>query len=181
MSKLKINQKVVVKSTGNVGVIKSREIKNLDNGRVEIEYVVKEGEGFNNWNVYKKHELERYESDAIGEKDKTIVKFVHAPNKYIVTLVAVTKITRAWRYDENLEVHRQKGKELSIGYAIYNPNDEYDSKKGIKLAKHRAKTAPFCHMESDFSGEFNSETVNALLDVKAEYILNNIDKFINRK
>ena len=68
---------------------------------------------------------------------------------------------------------------MRIGYAIYNPDDEYDNTVGVRIATHRAKKSPFCHLISDFSGEFNTETVDALLRVKADYIVRNIDKFIH--
>ena len=35
-------------------------------------------------------------------------------------------------------------------------------------------------MCSDFNGEFNVATVEAIMDVKADYIKNNFDKFINK-
>ena len=69
---------------------------------------------------------------------------------------------------------------MSIGYAIYNPNDEYDEDFGIRIATHRAKKKPFCNILSDFSGEFNKETIDALLKVKGEYIANNITDFITK-
>ena len=35
-------------------------------------------------------------------------------------------------------------------------------------------------MYSTFNGEFNAATVEAIMDVKADYIKNNFDKFINK-
>ena len=35
-------------------------------------------------------------------------------------------------------------------------------------------------MSSSFNGEFNAPTVEAIMDVKADYIKNNFDNFINK-
>ena len=35
-------------------------------------------------------------------------------------------------------------------------------------------------MYSSFNGEFNAATVEAIMDVKADYIKNNFDKFIKK-
>jgi len=184
MSKLKINDKVIVKENGKVGVIKGREIKQLTDGKVKIEYVVKTGEGFDNWKAYRKNELERVNPIKTEKKLPTLV--VDAANGYKVTLVALLKKQNTWKYyggDNEFDFgtpYLKKGKELSIGYAIYNPNDVYDQKLGVSIATHRAKRKPFCNMTSDFGGEFNKETVEAILKVKGEYIANNIDKFISK-
>ena len=72
------------------------------------------------------------------------------------------------------------GRVLRIGYAIYSPEDEYNETHGIRIARKRSRTRPFCLMCSDFNGEFNAATVEAIMDVKADYIKNNFDKFINK-
>ena len=59
MSKLKTNDKVIVKATGKVGFIKGRDTIDLGDGRVKVEYIVKTGDGFDNWNTYSKNELEK--------------------------------------------------------------------------------------------------------------------------
>jgi len=180
MSKIKINDKVIVKATGKVGVIKGRDTIDLGNGRVKVEYIVKTGDGFENWNIYSKNELEKF---LPTNEVKTIPTLVaDAPNGYKVTLVALITNERVLKdaYDEDgyYTPYWGKGKDLKIGYAIYNPNDEYDHAFGVRVATHRAKKSPFCHLFSDFNGEFNTETIDALLHVKADYIVHNIDKFI---
>ena len=59
MSKIKINDKVIVKQSGKIGVVKGREVCNLPDGKVKIEYIVKTGEGFENWLSVPKKELEK--------------------------------------------------------------------------------------------------------------------------
>lgn len=182
MSKLKINDKIIVKENGKVGVVKGREIKQLTDGKVKIEYVVKTGEGFDNWKAYRKNELERVNPIKTEKKLPTLV--VDAANGYKVTLVAIVRNQTVWKdnIDEYgmFDTYPRKGKDLSIGYAIYNPNDEYDPDFGIRIATHRAKKRPFCHMVSDFNGEFNHETIMSLLKVKGIYIANNLEHFIQK-
>ena len=182
MSKFKINDKVIVKENGKVGIIKGREIKELPEGKVRIEYIVKTGEGFDNWNAYLKNELEKVKT--IKTEKKLPIFVVDAANGYKVTLAAVVCNKTVWKdsVDEfgMFDTYPRKGKELSIGYAIYNPNDEYDQDLGVRIATHRAKKSPFCHMVSDFNGEFNHKTIMSLLKVKGNYIADNLEHFIKR-
>lgn len=71
----------------------------------------------------------------------------------------------------------RKGRKLTIGFSIYNGKDDYDKNIGVKYAKHRMKTHPFCSMESAFSGEFQPKTVHAIIDAKADYIMEHCDEF----
>ncbi len=181
MSKFKTNDQVIIKATGQIGIIKSCDMIDLGDGRVKVEYIVKIGNGFENWNTYSKNELEKVIPDYEKKPIPTLV--VNAPNGYKVTLVALVTNERVAKdyFDEDgyYTSYWRKGKDLRIGYSIYNPDDEYDHTVGVRIATHRAKKSPFCHLISDFSGEFNTETVDALLRVKADYIVRNIDKFIH--
>ena len=180
MSKFKTNDKVIVKATGKIGVIKSCDMIDIGDGRVKVEYIVKTGNGFENWHTYSKKELEKIVPAHVNKPIPTLV--VNAPNGYKVTLVALVanELVLKDAYDEDTHYlpYWRKGKKLKIGYAIYNPDDEYNHAFGVRLATHRAKKRPFCHLISDFNGEFNTETIDALLHVKADYIVRNIDKFI---
>lgn len=182
MSKLKVNDEVIVKKSGKTGVVKGREVYQDGNGKIRVEYVVRIGNGFNNWISCEKKELEKVVPNKTDKEVPTLV--LEAPNGYKVTLVALIRKERVWKDsfdDEGFYVpYSRKGKDLAIGYAIYNPNDNYDPKLGIRIAAHRARKAPFCHLVSDFNGEFNNETVDALLRTKGEYIVRNIDKFISK-
>jgi len=182
MSKIKINDKVIVKQSGKIGVVKGREVCNLPDGKVKIEYIVKTDEGFENWLSLPKKELEKVVPVKTEKAVPTLV--VDAPNGYKVTLVAIVRNETVWKdsFDENgyYSPYARKGKDLTIGYAIYNPSDEYDPDMGIRIATHRAKTSPFCHLISDFNGEFNKETINTLLKVKGDYIVKNIEHFVTK-
>ena len=182
MSKLKIGDKVLVKNNEKIGIIKGRELKELPNGKVEIEYVVKTGEGFDNWAAYNKHELKKVKSDKIEKHIPTLI--IDADNGYKITLVGIVRNETVWKDSVDdmgfFNTYARKGKNLSIGYSIYNPNDKYDEDFGKRIAIHRAKKKPFCHMVSDFNGEFNHQTIMALLEVKGKYIANNLEHFISK-
>lgn len=174
MSRFKTNEKVYIKATGALGIIKGREVTKIDDKRIKVEYIVKTGDGFDNWKPYLKKELVKYNPNVGEDYVPTIT--LNAKNGYTITVIAITSNIR-W-YDEN--DNRRRGKELRIGYSICNPSDEYDDDIAIRIAKHRAKKSPFCHLMSPFNGEFNDDTINALLEVKGHYILENLDNFINR-
>lgn len=169
MSKFKTNESVVIKATGQTGVIKSREIITDGPNHVKVEYIVKTGDGFENWGSYTKKELEKVHYQPTPKPNLSIV--LDAKDGYKVTLVAIVDTTYG-----PYEMYRYKT--LNIGYSIYNPNDEYNEEMGKRIATHRAKNRPFCYLFTYFGGEFNNETVMALLNVKGEYIVNNIDNFL---
>ena len=50
-------------------------------------------------------------------------------------------------------------------------------KKGKKYARHRCKHKAFASMESSFGGEFNHDTVVAIMAAKAKYIEEHIEEF----
>ena len=183
MAKFKVNDPVIVVATGMEGVIIAREEKrNLSEKFTEIKYLVKLGDGFENYHTFDRSELARKpytENDDNSEK----IRIIDAPNGVKITIV--TKVEKQL-YDTiyNFESDVCKniyGKSFKMGVAFYKPTDEYpyDEMAGIKIARHRIKTSPFCSLEARFRGEFNEPTVEALIDVKAKYLLENIDKFIN--
>ena len=174
MAKFKVNDSVRVIATGEIGTVKGREVIPVeDSKRVKIEYIVKVGKGFENWKTYSKKELETVRTEK--EEPRVYTKVYDVVDGYKVTMYAKVDNRRTpWPWDTKERV-------LSIGYSIYSPADAYDENLGIKIARHRSKSSPFCLMFSEFRGEFNASTVNAIMDVKADYIKNNFDKFINRK
>lgn len=192
MSKFNVNDEVIVVATGEKGVVKAKEVTTANDGNkkhITIQYMVKVGEGFSNWKVFYRRELQKAPKKEETAESKYIIKVYDAPNGYKVTLVALADTYKHFEYDEvyfEEEEHWQsiarhcKGKKLNVGYSICNPNDEYSAKVGVKIAKKRLHSKPFAHMTSKFSGEFNKETIVAIMDVKANYIINNIDKFINK-
>lgn len=192
MSKFNVNDEVIVVATGEKGVVKAKEVTTANDGNkkhITIQYMVKVGEGFSNWKVFYRRELQKVPIDKKADNGKRLWNVYNAPNGYKVTLVAIADTYKYFECDEvynEEERHWEqiarpcKGKKLNIGYSICNPNDMYDAVIGVRIATKRLHSKPFAHMVSKFSGEFNSETVSAIMDAKAKYIINNIDKFISK-
>lgn len=168
--KFKFNDRVRIKATGEVGTVKGRETLPVDGSkRVKIEYIVRVGDGFDNWKVYTKSEIEHLHKGT--EEKRVYTKVYDVVDGYKITMY--TKV-------DSIPLVMGKLRTLRMGYAIYSPEDEYNEQRGIRIARKRSRTSPFCHIESSFSGEFNEATVFALMDVKADYIKNNLDKFIKK-
>jgi hypothetical protein len=167
--KFKVNDRVRVKATGEVGTVKGREVLSVDGTKhINIEYIVRVGDGFGNWKSYNRKELEPLKRDT--QEKHTYTKVYDVVDGY--------KITMFTKVYSNL--FNYVGRDLRMGYAIYSPEDEYDESIGVRIAKKRSISSPFCHMYSAFGGEFNEATVYALMDVKADYIKNNLDRFIKK-
>lgn len=176
MSKFKVNDEVVIIATGKTGVVKAKETVKATDGsnHTKVEYLVKLGEGFHNWDTFERKELMRAPF-AVNKNESYVKKVYDAPNGYKLTLVGFTTLQPKfnWNTGEDYKV-----KFLYVGHSICNPNDNFDDYLGFKLARRRALTKPFVHMSSRFTGEFNKETIEAIMDAKASYIINNFDKFI---
>lgn len=179
MSKFNVGEEILVKESGKLGVIKGREVVNTDGKHTKITYVVKLGEGFENWKAFSKKELSRKPRTDKTKLNK-ITKSFKAKDGYTVTVVGFTNTyVNDYSYnEENDTLKSLRAKRLRIGYAICNPKDTFDENVGERIALHRAKYTPFCDIASRFTGEFNEATVEALIDVKADYIVKNIDRFI---
>ena len=52
----------------------------------------------------------------------------------------------------------------------------YSQEVGKKYARHRCKHKAFASMESSFGGEFNHDTVVAIMAAKAKYIEEHIEE-----
>ena len=102
------------------------------------------------------------------------------PNGYKLTLVGLAETVKEYTFNADDEPITTRAKTLNIGHAIYNPNDEYNERFGFRIAKNRIKTRPFAHLYSEFTGEFNYDTVVAIMDAKAKYIAENSERFITK-
>lgn len=174
-NKFKVNERVRVIATGEIGIVKGREILPVEGSkRVNIEYLVKVGDGFSNWKAFSKKELESVRKEE--EEPRVYTKVYDVVDGYKITLFAKVYNHKEW---SNIICIRYR--ELRIGYSIYNPDDEYNEQIGVKIARKRSRLSPFCRLTSDFNGEFNKETVEAIMDVKATYIKNHFDKFIQKQ
>lgn len=190
MSKFNVNDEVIVIATGEQGVVKAKEVTTATDGNkkhITIQYIVKVGEGFANWKVFYRRELKKVTKEKLPYDWGYTTKTYENEEGYKITMVAKTDSEKISEWNEESEWNEDapylfttKIKSLNIGYAICNPVDEYNRKIGFNIAKKRLHSRPFAHMSSTFSGEFNKETVEAIMDVKAKYLFNNLDKFINK-
>lgn len=187
----KVGTQVRVKKSGEVGVIKSRElITNKENDNVIVEYVVKLGEGINNWKSFSRRELENIPNKQSEEERvyPQIITSQHTYNKRTIVMVGVVDKVKIDTYEKHqytintdTEIFVKKpfkGKCLSIGWAILHPDDDFDVLVGEKIALRRAKEHPISRLYSSFNGEFNTDMVEEILRNKSEFIFDNIEKFI---
>ena len=172
MSKFKINDEVNSEKYGN-GIVRAREVKTL-NGKTDVKYLVDFGDDIENWKILKKNDLEKVKRET--EKNPYKIKTYGIDGGKILTIASNVSVCK----DYVLGIdgpYVTKIKTLRIGFSLYNGVDDYDENIGRKYAIHRCKKNPFTTMISEFSGEFNDSTIDAIMDVKADYIISNIDKF----
>lgn len=168
MAKFKVNDRVRIIATGEIGTVKGRDIIPIEGSkRVKIEYIVKIGDGFDNWKSFSKNEIQSMKKEK--KEPRVYTKVYDVVDGFKITMYGKVD---TWCCGT--------GRLLRIGYAIYSPEDEYNETHGIRIARKRSRTNPFCIMYSSFNGEFNAATVEAIMDVKADYIKNNFDKFIKK-
>lgn len=167
--KLKVGESVRVNETGEYGVIKGREVVHTEGKRIEIQYIVKTGEGINKWKAYSKKELSPIVKTNTGVYPKFYTNmFVDDKTGRELMLVALV--------GKNYVGH----KVLRLGYALRHPHDESNTKMALKIAKHRAIEHPICILESYYNGEFNEDTVNSLMSAKARYIFTHLENFVKK-
>ena len=167
--KLKVGESVRVNETGEYGVIKGREIVPTDSKRIEIQYIVKTGEGINKWKAYSKKELSPIVKTNTEVYPKVYTNmFIDDKTDRELMLVAIV--------GKNYVDH----KVLRMGYALRHPHDESNTKMALKIAKHRAIERPICILESHYKGEFNEDTVNSLMSAKARYIFTHLENFVKK-
>ena len=118
--KLKVGESVRVNETGEYGVIKGREIVPTDSKRIEIQYIVKTGEGINKWKAYSKKELSPIvkTNTEVYPKVYTNTFFDDKTNRELMLVAIVGK---------NYVDH----KVLCMGYALRHPHDESNTKMAL--------------------------------------------------
>lgn len=171
MAKFRINERVYVPSLDQYGVVRIHDVLH-DHEKMHTEskyYVLLEGEE-RNYEWFRREQLQKC-TPKEQKKCEIYAKTYQADNNRSVTLVAEV-IT--------FKVGRSKFRDLFIGASFYNGVDDYDALVGYKIAKSRIKTSPFCTMHSGFGGEFNADTVNAIMDAKGKYLVEHIDEFVNK-
>lgn len=173
MAKFKVNQKVIRNSDNAIGTVMAKEVV-ADGKSTVVNYLVNFGGGMKNWQIVSRKDISRLPNKR--PSSNTEVKMYKLDDGKVLTIVA--KVSVESTFDEDgLDLYKVKYKALSLGFSIYNGIDEYDEAVGIKIAMHRCKNNPFTRMISPFSGEFSKETVMNIIESKAKYIIENIDKF----
>ena len=174
MAKFKVNQRVLEKESGKLGVIRAKEVDKKEK-HTDVKYLVDFHEGIENWKIMRRKDLLPYVKPKAQEY---IFKTYEVDGGQVITMAAHVETEKVETFDEFLEDYvKTSFKSLTIGFSIYNGTDEYDEAIGQKFAKHRCKTNPFVLMTSDCRAEFNVATVKAIMDVKAQYIKANFSKF----
>ena len=70
---------------------------------------------------------------------------------------------------------------LTYAYAICHPDDTFDEPTGVALATRRLKTDPMGELKSKYVTCLCKDQIETILKGELNYIVNNIDKFINKK
>lgn len=165
MSKrIKCGAKVRVKSTNEIGVVKGREVVKVDDKRVEVQYVVKLSEGFQNWKAFDKKDIETIKKENVYPKEY-MKTYVHENGRVLTLVALVAKLSR------NIRV-------MNMGFAIKHPNDSNNTKLAERIARRRCSSRPICDLTS-YGNEFKDDMVTSIMDAKSRYIFNNIDKFVD--
>ena len=195
-----------VRETGEKGKVVFRKVEK-DGNAIIVKYQVRIGDWNGRREWYQRKDLEHVRSGFINDVEKNVYVY---PKEYFTTRdlgdgrhVVVLGIVDTY-YDDfiseqgtRLDVytrksqkvsdallffkHHIKKKRLRIAWAISHPEDEFNLDTGIDIARKRCRRRPMSVLESEFVGEFREDLVTAVLDVKANFIANNIEKFTDKK
>lgn len=177
MSKLRIHEKVTHLETGKVGIIKNCEVIHEGKNTI-VKYLVDFGGGIQNWKIATRKEIKRVNKKKNnGHIYTSCLKYKDGQELYMVGKVEKVDYLPLFTDD----IPSLKGIKLRVGFSIYNGKDEYNETIAYKIAMHRLKTCPFATMYSTFTGEFNEQTVMAILQAKAQYIMDNWNNFYRPK
>lgn len=77
--------------------------------------------------------------------------------------------------------HQRLLKTFTMGYAICHSDDEFDENEGVTIALKRAYNSPLGKLETNNWSMLQDGQCNELVSHEAEYISENIEKFIHKK
>lgn len=182
MSNLTKGKRVRLKSTGECGVIKDIErVKRTDGVYEDVHFLVKMDKP--GWVTCERDALDLLVPVKIEQR--TVYPKVYSVKRTVgertITLVGEVDI---WKdipisniEGNNITIEKGRTKRFAIGWAICHPDDE-DGDFGFALALKRCDERPMAEYYCPYMGEFRQDIVMAMLNVKMDYIANNIDKFI---
>lgn len=164
--RFKVNDFVAMRDNNEkVGVVRAREVSHTSNSTT-VKYLVDFGEPMENWKILTRKELAK-----VPKPEKKVRKGYTYTRKLedgraIHAYAFVKKMTLGFPF-----------KELVVGFALYNGEDDYNEEFGLRVAKHRAFKHPYCLMSSIFGGEFKEKMVDAIVGVKFDEIAADPDSF----
>lgn len=200
MSNFKIGNTVKVKKSGLTGVIGNRNVENNDN-TVKVTYLVKTTQD-GKWGWYSRKELEKVYANPTNHGNQRVYPKEYsttralADGRHILVIGIVDTYYHEFvkdvptKLDTNIKsikdamlltYQRTKKKRLRLAWAITHPSDDFNFEKGLAIARTRCYDRPMSVLESDYVGEFREDLVTAILNVKADFIENNISKFTANK
>lgn len=75
---------------------------------------------------------------------------------------------------------KQMIRTLRYAYAICNPEDEFNEQEGVRLATKRIKNNPLGELTTKYVTSLCKDQIELILFGELKYIIENIDKFINK-
>ena len=109
---------------------------------------------------------------VVGSLTKRRRKIDHIKDAYVeIGKKSVLKGTLSFK-------EKRIDKQLTMAMSICHPPDTFDEEVGIKLATSRLKKYDIGKVETSSLSMLDSQMVNAMISAKADYIADNLDKFL---
>ena len=109
---------------------------------------------------------------VVGSLTKRRRKVDHIKDAYVeIGKKSVLKGTLSFK-------EKRIDKQLTMAMSICHPHDTFDKEVGIKLATSRLKKYDIGKVETSSLSMLDSQMVNAMISAKADYIADNLDKFL---
>ena len=194
--RFKVGDKVFIHAKSAYGVIIDRNVVYSEkDGRpfIEINYLVKP-EGAQNFNDYvfcgRKDIQKEGQTEAVPDprENWTTVELGDGFKAIIYSYVSDgPRFISSSATSINGETYKSccmdtsVKKILKISYAICSKDDSYRIKEGLKICRSRIEKNPMCVMFSEFDGDFDAKTVDAIIHAKADYIRSHRNRFVNKR
>ena len=109
---------------------------------------------------------------VVGSLTKRRRKIDHIKDAYVeIGKKSVLKGTLSFK-------EKRIDKQLTMAMSICHPHDTFDKEVGIKLATSRLKKYDIGKVETSSLSMLDSQMVNAMISAKADYIADNLEKFL---
>lgn len=106
-----------------------------------------------------------------------VVTVVGELTKERKSIFEVTQVS----HNQELTTHRRiTERKLTFGHSICNPEDEFNEEEGIRVAKRRVRKNPNGSLYSTDTTMLTEDACNMYVIHKLMYIIQHIDKFIER-